>query len=336
VPITSTVCQIRNETGSETLDLSSATPRLSRSWQTEFQVIFDGATVPSDVDAMQAMSQTGVPVIGETVYVNPVSGFIRPYLIATSKSAERDSINPYRYVVTVDYTDESPTDAGEVAPPTDPEELDPLISWAIEESTETAWSEDPSVEDPGPEECVLPTGMLYASPTTRKSCAYVATVTQYENSFNLNKIRERIYGCNKDIWQGFDPYQAQIANIDWQYVRMPLSGGGFQYTYKIAYTIKCKQYELKNLKDDGTVEDRTVGWEQVRIRADSVVNTIADDPTSRVLLIPKNPASVGPIYMKSNGLPHQKSKQGGIPPLDFFRSDPQINFKTGTGKFLRV
>ena len=336
MPLSYQVNQLRGGSAELTFDASSSSPSFRKSWSTKWEVLFSGAANPLEIDEIYAGSVDGLPVLAQSVYQSAVTGLIYPYLIATSKSVSRDETNAYRFIVDVSYDDPS-GDSEASAVPTDPEELEPRITWAVSSGTETAWSEADSVRSSEPRKAVLPTGTLYASPPTRRSTIFTATVQQYENSFSLAKLEQRMGLCNKDTWMGFESYQAIIDDIKWEYVKIPIVGDTFQYSYKITYTIVCKKYKVKHLKDDGSVATKTVGWETVRIRSDNMFNTVPDDPTSRILYTPKNAAAVGDVYRKEDGTPHPVALQNGTPPMDFLRTEEEGNFKsTSSGGFLRV
>lgn len=324
------VKQLRAESAGFQLDRQSTTTLVKVNWETSWEVVYDpdDVTDPSDLNAVIAGAESGLPIVGGSIFYDESSNLILPYVVASNKNVQRDEQNAYRFLVSVSY--EQAEGGGQsntpIAPPADAEDIATGITWSVRDHSVTSWSEDDTVTLPAAKKCLLPTGSLYANQTTKDTGMLVAKVVQYENTFTLAKVKERLKACNENTWESYIKYGAKIEHIQWRTVTVPIAGPSTMTSYLVEYTVACKEYKIKHLKDDGNVEDKTIGWEEPRIRADAYFNTAADDPTSRSIAVPKTPGDAMELYLKSTGIPHVKANQAGIPPYDFLRLQPIIDF----------
>ena len=320
-----TVRQLRGGQASFSQDLGSTDPTKQITWDTTWEVLFTGLSDPSDVTEMDAGNVNGLPLLGSDVFVSPLTGFVLPFCIVNKVSCSRDTENANRFLVDIGYKNITggQQQPGAEAPAADPQDYKPTIAWAAGGMDVTAWAE---AKSSGSKACLLPTGNLYAQPCIRKVPTYTATVTQYENNFSFTALKDRMFKCNKRKWKGFGIYCAMITAIKWDYVRVPIAGG-FRNSYRVSYTIDCKDYVIQNLTDAGTVSTLThVGHEAARLRTDGVANTIADDPTSAKPVKPKDFDHALEVYLKTDGTVHAPANQKGPPPVDLLELQEKIDF----------
>jgi len=327
MPASYNVCQSRSGSASFSKESNDALEKIKKTMSVEYLVEVTGISDPSEVDPIMVGNAPGIPSLANSIYVDPENGNIFPYFSAKSKTVERMDENGFWFTVTVEYDDETGEEQNQT-PPNDPEDIPATLTWTSSEKVQTAWSTTDG------NKCLLPTRTYYSVPTTRKVPVLTATLTQFENTFNDSLMYGRLYHCNSDSWtpgtKNWGAYQAMITDIKYESARVPVVGGITIPSNKVTYTIECVKYTVKNLKEDGNPEDKTVGHEQVRIRADSRFLDGGGNGNVKVALAGKH-MGLSSIYLKADGTPFPLDKQGGIPPHDFLKTQPV----TGFNVFLR-
>ena len=309
------VCQIRGGSATIGLDGTGGSASVSKTWSTEWQVYVEGVADPSAVDEVMVLNAPGLPRLGTSVYADSQSGQIFPYFSVRNKTATRDEDNAYRFVVTVEYNDESGEEESQEKP-ADPENIGPTTKISSGSQSATAWDDQYKVG------CILPTGTLYSQAITRQVGQINFQHTQYENNFTQAKFTDRLFKANSQTWNGFPAHHALITNISWDpNVEVPIISDPpvTATSNRVTYTISCVDYKVLRLKDnDQSTETIRVGHGALRLLVDDHFLNDANDIKTRMSFNSLNPGAIGKAYLNEDGTLHPvqagQKVDGKLPP----------------------
>lgn len=325
--VTYEVCQLRGGGATFKKERTGALEKIIKTHTTKWSVLASGIADPSEVDEVMAGNAPGLPSLDSSVYSDKETGQIFPYFNLRKKTVRRDDSNAYRFVVDLEYSDES----GEQEPqdkPDNPEDLCPQVSYSSEEKAYTLWSD--YAGDP----VLLPTGNFHGEAVLGSAPVIVITHKQYENSFDVDDQRDLLFKTNSVDFAGYGPNHALITAINWQPVNVPVNDPNDPdatfATNEVTYTIKCVEFPYEYLDSDSeTVETKQVGWEVIRPLIDTSFLKAANDITTRKDFVPKDGNSIGNCYIKEDGTAHQATNQPGYgvaPPAKFYLKYPNTPF----------
>jgi len=305
---------------------TGALERVVKTLQTTWQVTASGIADPSEVDEIQAGTAAGLPSVNNSVYSDPTTGQIFPYFFCTSKQVTRDPGNGFVFNVTCDYKDElgdeTPQD-----PPTDPENLCPVVTFGSGEEMSTAWS---GKLIPGGDGAIaLPTGDLYDQAVLQRVGSLTVSHTQYENAFSEADFRARIMHVNSGDYRGYSAGHAMITGITWSKVLVPIAPSGTFLSNKVQYTISCINKTYLTMDDFGVPTTETAGHHHLRIRSGDRFLLEAGNMDSIVSNSSKHPDAIGPCFLKTDGTRHLEENQGknaSAPPIDQWEVQPRVSF----------
>lgn len=328
------VCRTRQGSAGLTLSSDKIDAKENRSWSPNYIAIADDTADPSTLSEIDAMRAPGIPVLKRDVFVSE-DGLIFPYFSCKSKSCERDESNPLKFNISCEFEDESGDDGQDVEE--DPESYLPSIRWSIKSRQRSSWTDVNGVP------YNLPTGSKYKQPLMLDYPCRVAQVTQVENVFNDQIMKDRMLKLNTAPWQGIGVGEALIASITYEEVEIPVGLGyisGYQLAYRVTYSIE--ENDLVVTAGDSTsgvnpaavdaTQQVPVGWDQMRPRIDSICKM--PDGTIRTA------TSINPVltsvYLQSNGLFWTGPVNPDFPqipaPIDVYKVYESINFSS----FLRI
>mgnify|MGYP003657021040 CR=1 FL=1 len=252
------------------------------------------------------------------------------------------------FSVSCKFTDESGKNAG-ISPPATCEAIVPVITYSTSQYEVTAWTEDATTVSPGsePKPCVLPTGTLYSNPPVKNVGEEVIKFSQYESTFDIDDLMDRLYSVNDDVWyvdtrvspivhpllNDVPARQAMIQEISYEDARVKLAVG-YANCVRVVYTIGVRRWTLKGLDDTGDIAEMNPGWDQPRVRADTRFRDWSPPYAADGAVVPSaNLGSWGhqQVYLRGSahaqpGSPHDQNLQSGIPPYDVLKIQPQIDF----------
>ncbi len=266
--LTFEVCRTRTSSASISMEDNAVDAKENKSQTIEFLVIASGIDDPFDVTEISAMRANGVPLLRQSVYVDP-DGTVFPYFACMSKSATRNPSNPYVFNVTCDYEDTSGEEGQDLQ--SDPENYAPTIKWDVKSRQRVSWV------DANGKAYVMPTGSKYKTPLKLDYPCLVATITQFENTFSKTALKDRYLKTNAEAWQGIPIGAALVTSIKYTEVMVPVGGAGvitgYAPAYKVTYIIEENQLVLKEgsgVYADATKSDKKVYWQQARPQIDSL------------------------------------------------------------------
>lgn len=334
------VKRLRSGSGDATLSDQNGERKVIRTLEEQYIVIIDEDSTDANVpDPVSVGRFDGVPQVGGWSYYDAVNNIYYPNFTCQSVNVERDEQNAFIYNITASYADESNDQAGQSAQ-SDPENYNPTISWAVESKGITRYNARRRRigEDVGDQEIKLPTRNFYDGLAPVENVpVYVATVEQIESTFGITELGERYKKINDGTWYGFGKYQAIVDNITYEVAKIPTLVGSeivYQSAYKVKYTIKCLDHEIKSIDDDGQEAPLDAAWGYDLIRVDDWVMEPNDDGDLIPQPIMLNENSIRPAtaYLKTDGTAHSETTQDyKPPPIDQFITQEAVAFD-----FLRI
>lgn len=331
------VKRLRGGSADSQLSIQNGERKVVRTLEEQYLIIFDSDTVDQIVpDPASVGLLSGVPQVGGWSYYDAIQGKFYPNFTCRSVSIERDEANPFIYRANVTYSDES-GDQGQGVQ-SNPVSYAPTITWSLENKSVTTYD---GYKNGGSsrDELILPTGNLYEGLTpVRDVPVFVAKVDQIESTLSLAALKARYKMVNDATWQGFAKHTCIIDSITYEDAQIPVNTGGgvtYQNAYKVKYTIKCMDHNIKSLDDGGTVNSVGDTWGYSLARVDDWCLYDKNDDgelTPQVIVANENSQLPSSWYLKSDGTPHPPSKQFGVPPIDQYVVQEEVSF----GSFLRV
>lgn len=328
--LTFQVCQLRQGAATLRRESTGALEKTVKTHQTSWEVVANGISDPSEVDEVMAAQAAGLPTLGSSVYIDKQTGQVFPYFFCDSKSATRDPSNGYRFEVRVTYKDQD-GDENPQTPPADAENYCPVVTFSSGEFQSTAWNGDNVCPDaPAQESITLPTGEFYDQAVTRKTGELVVTHKQYENVFDEDDFKARIFHVNEGDYRGYPGGHAMITGITWSKTQVPITGGITMASNLVTYTISCIEGTTKTLDDGGSAVTMKIGHHAIRIREDTQYLAVAGEPASKLSYNTRFPNTVSRCFLKSNGTKHAEANQIGggglVAPLDKWLVQPKLSF----------
>ncbi len=331
MPLTFEVCRTREADATVSVDSNKVDSKEKRSWTVNYRVIAQGIDDPYEVSEISAMRANGVPLLKNSVYVDP-NGTIFPYFACVSKNSTRNPSNPYVFDIVCEYTDDTGEDGEEVQPT--PEDYTASIKWTVKSRQRSSWTD----VDGNP--YVLPSGSKFKQGLKLDYACLVATVTQLESDFTVSKLKDRMLKTNTSAYNGIRANAALITDIQYETVQVPVGAlgviTGYVTAQRVQYTIEENTLSVKGGVGDGdpqqqvgagNVKTYKVDWRQARPMIDSIVKNMTTQKFVAANLL--GPA-VTNVYLDNQGRllhsPNLPNFGTALPALKLFNVYDETSF----------
>ena len=105
--LTIDVCRLRESSADLNWETGDGQGRVKLSATHEYQITYGPGYDAHLLSEFEAGDETGMPIVGQSVYNSPDGSLVYPYLLCVNKSVQRDTENARRFTATIEYDDVS-------------------------------------------------------------------------------------------------------------------------------------------------------------------------------------------------------------------------------------
>lgn len=184
---------------------------------------FDG----KHLDSMYVLTNSGLPIVNASVFYNPETGLLSPYVVCRGKTVRRDPARSTRWFAQTQWSSGNQNNATTEndlsgQPPADSlTNIAPQFEYSLRERERRVYSS----QDASAKPFFTPTGNDWSEPLYTRESDIEVVVRHYQSFISYEDLQSRRFKVNQDTFAGKDPFTWIIEDCSATEVTVQLQTG---------------------------------------------------------------------------------------------------------------